>query len=83
MALTVQQLQANLDALTAALGNPAAEVTTSAGRIRYRSIAEIQMAIGETQNQIALLSGGPPSRVGLAQHKRGDGPSGPHTRWWD
>ena len=77
MALTLQQLQANLDALVTALGNPAAEVHFSDRSVRYRSIAEIRAAISETTDQISLLGGGAASRVSLAQHKRGDGPSGP------
>jgi hypothetical protein len=75
MALTLQQLQAARDALVTSLGAPA-EVHFSDHSVRNRSIAEIRAAISEVDDQIALL-GGAASRVSLAQHKRGDGPSGP------
>lgn len=81
MALTVQQLQASLDALVTALGSPTLSCRFADGRmVTYRSIAEIKAAISEITNQIEAVSGGARSRVGFAQHKRGDGPGGPSSR---
>ena len=84
MALTIQQLQANLDAVNQALGNPTLKVRFPDGReVTYRSTDELLKAHGAIEEQIRKASGGTGSRVRFAQHQRGDGPTGPgrSDRW--
>jgi len=84
MALTIQQLQSNLDAVNSALGNPTLRVRFPDGReVTYRSVDELRKAKAEIEEDIRQASGQTGSRVTLAQHKRGDGPSGPalYDRW--
>ena len=84
MALTIQQLQANLDAITKAIGGPALKVRFLDGReVTYRSTDELLKAHGAIEEQIRKASGGTGSRVRFAQHQRGDGPTGPgrSDRW--
>jgi hypothetical protein len=84
MALTIQQLQANLDAVNQALGNPTLQVRFPDGRqVTYRSVDDLRKAKAEIEEDIREMSGGPGGRVRLAQHKRGDGPTGPtqFDRW--
>ena len=49
----------------------------------YRTIDELRKAKAEIEEDIREMSGGSGGRVRLAQHKRGDGPSGPtsYDRW--
>jgi hypothetical protein len=84
MALTLAQLQANLDAVNTAIGDPTLTVRYSDGRsVTYRSIEDLRKAKAEIEEDIRELSGGSGSRVRLAQHRRGDGPTGPTlTDWW-
>ena len=84
MALTLQQLQANLDAINTAIGDPTLEVRFPDGRVkRYRSIDELRKAKAEVEEDIREASGAGGSRVRLAQHRRGDGPIGPTLMdWW-
>jgi hypothetical protein len=84
MALTLAQLQANLDAVNTAIGDPTLTVRYSDGRsVTYRSIEDLRKAKAEIEEDIRELSGGTGGRVRLAQHRRGDGPSGPTlTDWW-
>ena len=78
MALTIPQLQANLDAVNQALGNPTLKVRFPDGReVTYRSVDDLRKAKAEIEEDIRQTSGKPGSRVTLAQHKRGDGPTGP------
>lgn len=85
MALTMQQLRANLDAINQALGNPTLRVRFSDGReVTYRSVDELRKAKAEIEEDIRQASGQTGGRVTLAQHKRGDGPTGPalcDDRW--
>lgn len=82
MALTAQQIQTQIDALVVALGSPSLSTRFADGRmVTFRSVDEIRSALAELNNQMDIASGGA-SRVGFAQHKRGDGPSGP-TPWTD
>ena len=84
MALTLAQLQANLDAVNSAIGDPTLRVRFPDGREgTYRTIDELRKAKAEIEEDIREMSGGPGSRVRLAQHKRGDGPTGPtqFDRW--
>jgi hypothetical protein len=81
MALTVQQLQSNLDAVNQALGNPTLKVRFPDGReVTYRSVRK---AKAEIEEDIRRASGQTGSRVRFAQHQRGDGPTGPtlDDRW--
>ena len=84
MALTLAQLQANLDAVNTAIGDPTLTVRYSDGRsVTYRSIEDLRKAKAEIEEDIRELSGGTGGRVRLAQHRRGDGPTGPtQTDWW-
>jgi hypothetical protein len=84
MALTLAQLQANLDAVNTAIGDPTLTVRYSDGRsVTYRSIEDLRKAKAEIEEDIRELSGGTGGRVRLAQHRRGDGPTGPTlTDWW-
>ena len=84
MALTIQQLQANLDAVNQALGNPTLRVRFPDGReVTYRSVDELRKAKAEIEEDIREASGQTGSRVRFAQHKRGDGPTGPTLiDWW-
>ena len=82
MALTLVQLQANLNAINTAIGDPTLRVRFPDGReVQYRTIDELRKAKGEIEEDIREMSGATGGRVRLAQHKRGDGPSGP-DRWW-
>ena len=81
MALTIQQLQANLDAINQALGSPTLKVRFSDGReVTYRSVDDLRKAKAEIEEDIRQASGRTGSRVRFAQHKRGDGPVGPTVR---
>ena len=78
MARTVQQIQADLDTLNAAKANPVELVRFPDGReVRYRDVKQILDAIAATEEELRKASGGSGRRVRFAQHKRGDGPSGP------
>ena len=84
MALTIQQLQANLDAVNQALWNPTLKARFPDGReVTYRSVDDLRKAKAGIEEDIRQASGQPGSRVTLAQHKRGDGPTGPglDDRW--
>jgi hypothetical protein len=84
MALTLAQLQANLDAINTAIGDPTLRVRFPDGReVQYRTVDELRKAKAEIEEDIREMSGASGSRVRLAQHKRGDGPTGPtqFDRW--
>jgi hypothetical protein len=84
MALTLAQLQANLDAINQAIGDPTWRSRGADGReVQGRTIDELRKAKAEIEEDIREMSGGSGGRVRLAQHKRGDGPSGPtlNDRW--
>ena len=82
MALTIQQLQANLDAITQAIGGPTLKVRFPDGReVTYRSTDELLKAKAAIEEDIRKTSGQTGSRVRFAQHQRGDGPTGPSM--WD
>jgi len=78
MALTVPQLQSNLDAINQALGNPTLKVRFPDGReVTYRSVDELRKAKAEIEEDIRQASGQTGRRVRFAQHQRDDGPNGP------
>jgi hypothetical protein len=71
MALTIQQLQANLDAINQALGNPTLKVRFPDGReVTYRSVDDLRKAKAEIEEDIRRASGQTGNRVRLAQHTR-------------
>jgi hypothetical protein len=84
MALTIQQLQANVDTIAQAIGSPTLTVHFPDGReATYRSMDELRKAKAEIEEDIRRASGRPGSGVRFAQHQRGDGPMGPtlYDRW--
>jgi hypothetical protein len=84
MALTIQQLQANLDTVTQAIGGPTLKVRFPDGReVTYRSTDELLKAKAAIEEDIRETSGQTGSRVRFAQHQRRDGPAGPtlSDRW--
>ena len=84
MARTVQQIQADLDTLNAAKARPEKLVQFPDGRrVEYRDMDELLKAIAATEEELRKATGGTGSRVRFAQHKRGDGPTGPtlDDRW--
>jgi heme oxygenase len=84
MARTVQQIQSDINALNVAKASPIKEAQFPDGRrVRYRDMNEILTAIAATEEELRKASGGAGSRVRFAQHKRGDGPTGPtlSDRW--
>lgn len=84
MARSVQQIQADLDTLNAAKSNPVEIVQMPDGRrVQYRDMDQLLKAITATEEELRKAAGGTGSRVRFAQHKRGDGPTGPtlYDRW--
>jgi hypothetical protein len=84
MARPVDQIQSDLDALNAAKARPEKIVQFPDGRrVQYRDMDELLKAIAATEEELRKATGGPGSRVRFAQHKRGDGPTGPtlYDRW--
>jgi len=83
MAVTLQQLQARLDAINQAIGDPTWKSRMSDGReVTGRTIDELRKAKAEIEEDIREMSGATGGRVRLAQTKRGNGPSGPDRWWW-
>lgn len=84
MALTLQQLQANLDAINNAIGDPTLRVRFPDGReVQYRTVDELRKAKAEIEEDIRELSNPNTSRARFGQHKRGDGADGPSLYdWW-
>jgi hypothetical protein len=84
MARTVAEIQADLDTLNAAKANPVEIVRFPDGReVRYRDTDQLLKAIAATEEEMRKASGQAGGRVRFAQHKRGDGPTGPtlYDRW--
>ena len=84
MARTVDQIQADLDTLNAAKARPEKIAQFPDGRrVQYRDMDELLKAIAATEEELRKATGGTGSRVRFAQHKRGDGPTGPtlYDRW--
>jgi len=74
MALTLQQLQANLDSINQAIGDKVSRVRFPDGRdVTYRSMAELREAKADIEDQIRTYGGASDSKSTLAQHRRGDG----------
>jgi len=84
MARPVDQIQADLDALNAAKSRPEKIVQfPDQRRVQYRDMDELLKAIAATEEELRKATGGSGSRVRFAEHKRGDGPTGPtlYDRW--
>ena len=84
MPRTVEQIQADLDALNAAKANPVKLAQMPDGRrVQYRDMDELLKAIAATEEELRKASGQAGNRVRFAQHQRGDGPTGPTLldRW--
>jgi hypothetical protein len=84
MPRAVDQIQADLDTLNAAKARPEKLVQFPDGRrVQYRDMDELLKAIAATEEELRKATGGAGSRVRFAQHKRGDGPTGPtlYGRW--
>jgi hypothetical protein len=84
MARAVDQIQADLDTLNAVKARPEKLVQFPDGRrVQYRDMDELLKAIAATEEELRKATGGAGSRVRFAQHKRGDGPTGPtlYDRW--
>jgi len=84
MARPVDQIQADLDTLNAAKARPEKVVQFPDGRrVQYRDMDELLKAIAATEEELRKATGGTGGRVRFAQHKRGDGPTGPTLYdWW-
>ncbi len=84
MALTIQQLQANLDAVNQAHRKSHAEGALPGwARGDLPLDGRASKAKAEIEEDIRKASGQTGSRVRFAQHQRGDGPTGPtlDDRW--
>lgn len=82
--LTADQILAQLDALRLAFLSGTLEVRFSDGKtMRYNSTADILKAIQTGEDWLRQLGSQQSSHCTLAQHKRGDGPTGPtlFDRW--
>ncbi|HZT32784.1 MAG TPA: hypothetical protein VE999_01590 [Gemmataceae bacterium] len=78
MARTVEQIQADIDTLHAALGHSEKVIVFPDGRrIEYLNTDDKLKAIAALEEEKRNASGGSGGRVRFAQHKRGDGPTGP------
>ena len=78
MARTIDQIQADIDTLHAALGRPEKLVAFPDGRrVEYLDTDAKLKAIAGLEEELRKAQGGSGSRVRFAQHKRGDGPTGP------
>ena len=77
--LTTDQVKAAIDALRLAYLSGTLEVRFADGKSqRYQSASDMLKAIQTGEDWLKQMSGqGNGSSVSFAQHKRGDGPSGP------
>jgi hypothetical protein len=77
MALTLQQLYANLDATNQQIANAVSRARSPDGReVTYRPMDELLKAKADIEEQIRTYGGISDSKSTLAQHRRGDGPCG-------
>lgn len=70
MALSLDQLQAMRDKLTAALGSPVLEVTIDGMTTKYTSVADIERRRAIIDADIAKLSSGSTRSYSLAQFSK-------------
>ena len=71
MAQTLEQLQAQRDSLLRAIANGLDSITKGATSMRWKSGADMQLALNRIDSEIAAISGGVPSRVFTIQTNRG------------
>lgn len=83
MALDLATLQARRDALIEGIVSDTLEVQFENRKKVFRSVAQMKEALTFLDDEIAKAGGNVGSRVGLAQHKRGDGPIGQTPQTWD
>ena len=84
MARSVQQIQSDIDTMHGSLGRPERLVVFPDGRrVEYHDTDAKLKAIAGLEEELRRAGGGTGSRVRFAQHKRGDGPTGPtlNDRW--
>jgi hypothetical protein len=78
MALTATELQQRVDDLKRAYLSGVLEVRFSDGKSeRFQNMSDMLKAIQTGEDWIAQAAGQTGNRVSFAQHKRGDGPTGP------
>lgn len=84
MAIALSELQDQRDAAARAAISPIFSARMSDGRmVVYKSQADAERAVAFADAEIAKATGGiSGNRVSLAQHRRGDGPSGPGFPFW-
>jgi hypothetical protein len=80
--LTREQILAALDKLRLAYLSGDLEVHFENRSRRFQSASEILKAIQAGEDWLRSMSGAPEVRVSFAQHKRGDGPTGPSRFWF-
>ena len=82
MAVPIAELQTLRDAIVRAIGNPTLRARASDGReVQYRTIDDARKALGTIDDEIRRAGGTGSPSVSLAQHRRGDGPSGLGRGW--
>jgi hypothetical protein len=81
--LTLAQLQQLQTATIMALGSGVLRAEFGGRKVEYRSVADAKQALEVLSDLILTASGRTETRVGLAQHKRGDGPTGPGPFYWE
>ena len=83
MALSLAQLQAQLDALNIEIGGAVSSVRFPDGReIRKRPMQELLLAKADLEDRIRTYGGSNASKSTLGQTRRGDGPCGPGFPGW-
>jgi hypothetical protein len=83
MALSLAQLQANLDAINTAIGSAVLSVRFPDGRqVTYRTMQELRLAKADIEDGIRTYGGSNASKSTLGQTRRGDGPCGPGFPGW-
>jgi len=84
MSVSVTELQSLRDAIVRAIANPTLRARSADGKeVQFRSVDEGKAALGLLDDEISKASSSAQSRVRLAQHKRGDGPTGPSPFYWE
>jgi len=70
-------------AIVMAIGSPVLRATYEGRSVEYRTIDDARKALELIDDEILKAGNQVSSRVGLAQHKRGDGPTGPGPFYWE
>ena len=83
MALSLDELQSLHDDLQRAYYKGETRVRFSDGReVQYASSDDMRKKLTDLEDDIKQASGDMTGNTSLAQHKRGDGPSGPPRWYW-